>query len=254
MKKRLILTTAVILVLVAVVVILYFAKDYFACRRYTENMLNRSVYGTCDNITEMNAMLEKIVGQGYVFETELLVLDQSFSAYINNFYDYVNLTEQMKKFRFGAADDSHEYTFENSDFFYRVRNLYEQTAYQISDNKFILTEKQLEAFQAALQYTETAVGIIKQNIDFYHTYDIILREEQTEEGIMLHLEHKFKEEYLIPWKENRTGAAATTSSDGTMTPVEVPPYDYPTKPWLTIRDDSWYLIMKELKQLNIKEK
>ncbi len=253
-KKRILISVGIMAALAVVAVSFFFVKDYLNCRRYTENMLNRSVYGTFDNMIEMNAMLEKIVNQGYVLETELLVLNEMYTAYISNFYDYEYITEQLTGFAFNTASENQEYTFENMDFYNRCRDLFDEKEYKISDIKYELNDKQLEIFRSSLQYTQTAVAIIRQNIEYYNAYEVKYSEEDSKEGIMIHSEYQYKQEYLKPWGENTTGAAATVWIDGSIQPVEVPPYDYPKKPKLTVRDDVWYRTMQELKQLNIKEK
>jgi hypothetical protein len=138
------------------------------------------------------------------------------------------------------------------DFYHRCRELFDEKLYRISDVKYELNDQQLKVYRSSLQYTQTVVDIIRQNIDYYKTYEVVYSEEESPEGTMLHADYQYKEEYLKPWKENRTGAAATVSLDGSIRAEEVPPYDYPEKPKLTAGDASWYRIMKELKQLNIK--
>ena len=140
------------------------------------------------------------------------------------------------------------------DFYNRCRDLFDEKLYRISDVKYVLKDQQLEVYRTSLQYTRTVVNIIRQNIDYYNTYEVVYSEEESTEGIMIHADYQYKEEYLKPWKDNRTGAAATVSMDGSIQAMEVPPYDYPKKSKLTVRDASWYQIMKELKQLNIKDK
>lgn len=254
MKKRIFIITGIIIVLVIVITGYLFTQEYLKYRKYTNNMLNRSVYGTCDQMIEMNAMLEKIVNQGYVLETELLILDEMYTAYINSFVDYEYITEQLEDFQFSVARDDQEYHFENMDFYHRCRNLFDEKLFRISDVKYELNDQQLEVYRTSLQYTRKVVDIIRQNIDYYNTYKVVYREEESAEGIMIHADYQYKEEYLKPWKENRTGAAATVSMDGSIRAAEVPPYDYPTKSKLTAGDASWYEIMKELKQLNIRDK
>jgi hypothetical protein len=202
---------------------------------------------------EMNAMLKKIVNQGYVLETELMILNEMYTVYINYFVDYEYITEQLKDFHFSVARDDQEYHYENMDFYHRCRELFDEKLYRISDVKYELNDQQLEVYRSSLQYTQTVVDIIRQNIDYYKTYEVVYGEEESPEGTMLHADYQYKEEYLKPWKENRTGAAATVSMDGSVQAVEVPPYDYPEKPKLTAGDASWYRIMKELKQLNIRD-
>ncbi len=254
MKKKVVFSVSIIIALAIVITGFFFMQEYLKCKKYTDNMLNRSVYGTCDNIIEMNALFQKIVDQGYILETELLALNEMYTAYMNNFNDYEYLAEQLEDFRFSVAHDNQEYSFENMVFYSRCRDLFEDKLYRISDVKYELEDQQLEAFRTSLQYTKTVVYMIKQNIHYYNTYEIVYSEEDSEEGILLHADYQYKEEFLKPWKDNRTGAAATVSIDGSLQPVEVPPYDYPKKSKLTVRDASWYRIMKELKQLNIKEK
>jgi hypothetical protein len=253
MKKKIMLSVGIIILLAVVIIGSFFVREYHTFRKYADNMLNRSVYGTCDNIIEMNAMLEKIVHQGYVLETELLILNEMYTAYISSFYDYEYITEQLKGFQFNVAHENQEYSFENMDFYNRCRDLFDEKLYKISDVKYELNDQQLEAFRTSLQYTQNVVDIIKQNINYYNTYEVVFSEEESPEGIMIHADYQFKEEYRKPWKDNRTGSSATVFIDGSIQPVEVPPYDYPKKPKLTARDASWFQIMKELKKLNIKE-
>lgn len=80
MKQRIILIIGILCVLAIVIAGILFSQEYQSYRNYTNNMLNRSVYGTCDNMIEMNALLEKIVHQGYVLETELLILDDMYEV------------------------------------------------------------------------------------------------------------------------------------------------------------------------------
>jgi hypothetical protein len=91
-------------------------------------------------------------------------------------------------------------------------------------------------------------------MDYYNTFDISIMEEETEQGIMINIKQVYKEGYQKNWPENVGGQGAQVSSDGSTASSKENERDYPEKPYLTEKDSAWFLIIQELKQLNMDEK
>ncbi len=74
-------------------------------------MLNRHLPDVCENMIEMNAIIEKAIEKGYISELELKTLKQSYDIYIRSFFCYIELAEldnylAPENPHFNSADDT----------------------------------------------------------------------------------------------------------------------------------------------------
>ncbi len=244
------------LFILAIIVIIVFAA-FFAFKRnqaynnyknYADFMLNRHLPAVCQNMIEMNAIIEKALEKGYISEIELTALKRSYDIYISSFHRYVELVEYTKDFTFQGSyrkSDDYKIGFEYSKFFRRIDELFADKA-RSDATGYTLTAAELDVFKQSHNYTAKVSEIIKQKIDYYNMFNL---EQVTIENTISYA-WRVKEEYKQPMPPNMARGAAEVSVDGSTKTVELENYLAPEKPHFDSAEDTWLELLKEIQKLN----
>jgi hypothetical protein len=249
--KKITLMAVIIFIFIFVIYKIY-AEHNNRYKSYINSMINSSVYNTCDSLIEMNAIIEKSTEKEYILKSEIITLNSLYQKYLNSFSDYDNLCKYLRDYTFSDVDERYLFNHEFTEFYNRIERLFDIN--NLTEDKYLLDKLQLAEIQESFNYSSSAVKIIKGNMDYYNTFDISIMEEETEQGIMINIKQVYKEEYLKNWPENVGGQGAQVSSEGSTASSKENERDYPEKPYLTEKDSAWFLIIQELKQLNMDEK
>ncbi len=252
MKKKKIVF-AIIAILTITLVVFKYCQNQKKYEEYANEKLNQNFYKVCDYIINSNAVLKHAIENEYIFETDLEYLSNAFYAYLQSLHEIDNISKRFYEFTFFSVSIGNNFNREYSIFYYRINDLFENRDFDInSTKKYQLTQGDLDVFRQSYEYTSKVSGSIKDHIEYYNMFDIVVIEEEKLGRTQLMKE--YKEEFLTPWADNKSGGGATVSIDenGTVTetPIEVPKYDYPKQPFMRIKDDEWMNVYKEMYSFN----
>lgn len=248
----------VILISVITVLIISVTYNYYQKQKryeeYANEKLNYNFYQVCDYIIDSNVIIGDIIRKEYVLKTDLESLESRYFVYLRSLDEINNISKKFYEFNFFSVDKAHNLNREYSNFYYRIDDLLKNREYDVySIQKYQLDNNDLAVIKESYEYTLEVVKIIKDHIEYYNMFDIVIIEDEVSERIQLKKE--YKEEYLEPWPDNRTGGGAEVSlnEDGTVTetPIEVPKYNYPEKPFLKVSDKEWINVHKNIYLINI---
>lgn len=243
----------VIILLVTLIVNKYYQKQQ-KYEEYVNEKLNWNFYKICDYMMNSNAIIENTVENGYILQSDLEYLKDQYFYYIRSLDEVNDISRKFYKFNFFSVEKLHNFSREYSSFYYRIDDLFENKEYDAHFTlKHQLTNSDLDVFRQSYEYTSRVVGVIKNYIEYYNMFDIVIIEDKAT-GIN-QLKKEFKEEYLELWPDNKVGSSVEMSinEDGTVveTSAEVPRYDYPQKPFIRVKSKEWINILKEVHSLNI---
>ncbi len=256
MRNRRKILFVIIIILIITLAVSKYHQNLKKYEEYADEKLNRNFYMVCDYMIRSNAVIENAIKNEYIFETDLEYLNSQFPAYLRSLYEINDISRKFNEFDFFSADTRYNFNREYSRFYSRIDNLFGSREYDAySTEKYQLTQSDLDVFKQSYEYTFKVVTIIKNHIEYYNMFDIVI---ETEETGRTQLIKEYKEEYLDPWPDNKIGCASmvSTNKDGTVieTQVEVPRYDYPKQPFIRINNKEWINICKEIYSLNIEYK
>ncbi len=254
MRNRRKILFVIIIILIITLAVSKYHQNLKMYKEYADEKLNWNFYMVCDYIIKSNAVIENAIKNEYIFETDLEYLNSQFPAYLRSLYEINDISRKFNEFDFFSVGTGYDFNREYSRFYSRIDNLFGNREYDAySTEKYQLSQSDLDVFQQSYEYTFKVVKIIKNHIEYYNMFDIVMIE--INETGRTQLIKEYKEEYLDPWPDNKTGSAAmvSTNEDKTVTetPVEVSRYDYPKQPFIRINDREWINIYKEIYLLNI---
>ncbi|WMM25455.1 hypothetical protein RBU61_01985 [Tissierella sp. MB52-C2] len=244
----------IIVIILIVVITLVLSKYNQKQKRYEEYVdekLNQHFYIVCDYIINSNAIIENAIENQYIFENDLEYLNHQFYVYLQSLDEINEISMKFKEFDFFSVKKEYDFNREYSYFYYNIGDLFGKQQYDdYSTKKHELSEKDLDVFKQSYEYTFKVVNIIKNHIDYYNMFDIVITETEGEERS--HLMQVYKKEYLIPWPDNKGGSEVTMTAieDGTVTKIPAR-YDYPKKPFISINTEEWISIYKSIYLLSI---
>lgn len=245
---------AIIVILIIALTIFKYCQNQKKYEEYADEKLNQNFYNVCDYIINSNAVFKNVIENEYIFETDLENLGNTFFAYLRSLYEINDISRRFHEFDFFSANVGNSFNGEYSNFYYRIDDLLSNQNFDgNSTKKYQLNQSDLDVFRQSYEYTSKVVKIIKNHVEYYNMFDIVVIEE--EELGRTQLTKAYKEEYLIPWADNNSGGGAMVSinENGTVTetPAEIPKYDYPEQPFIKIKDGEWINVYKEIYLLNI---
>ncbi len=247
--KRKLFILAIIVIVVSVALFAFKRNQaYNNYKDYADFMLNRNLPDVCQNMIEMNAIIEKSIEEGYISEIERLKLKQSYDIYIRSFFRYIELVEKTKDFTFQGSyriSDDYKIGSEYSTFFYRIDELFADRA-RTDATGYTLTSAELDVFKQSHDYTAKVSEIIKQKIDYYNMFNL---EQVTIENTISYV-WRVKEEYKRPIPPNVAMGSAEESADGSTKTAELDNYLAPEKPYFNSADDTWLELLKAIQMLN----
>ena len=254
MKARIkIIFIIIIMLLITLTVSEYYQKQK-KYEEYANEKLNGNFHNFCESMMNSNSIIENAIKNEYVLETDLEYLKSQYFFYLQNLQEINDISRKFHRFDFFSVEKARDFNREYSRFYYRINDLFENREYDsYSTQKYQLSRRDLDVFKQSYEYTLKVAGVIKNHIEYYNMFDIVMIENE-KTGIN-QLKKEYKEDYLEPWPDNKVGSASKVSinEEGTVTEksVEVPRYDYPQKPFIRVNDKEWINIYEKIYLLNI---
>lgn len=254
MKTRSKIILSIIIILLVALAVLKSFQNHIKFKEYANEKLNWNFYNFCDSMMNSHAVINNAIENGYIMETDLAYLKNQYFGQLRSLDEINNISRKFKEFDFFSVNKAYDFNREYSSFYYRIDDLFENVEYDpYSIEKYQLSESDLAVFRQSYDYTAEVVGVIKNHMEYYNMFEIVIIENE-ETGIS-QLKKEYKEEYLETWPDNKAGGSANVSIDesGTVTEtsLEVPRYDYPEKPLIRVNDKEWINTYEKIHLLNL---